>query len=112
MVNTKLKRAKVLSFFLSIFILILTGCEGFFTDNGLDEKIRAAIDYANAPTSSFWISGDQTMGTITPYGKISYKPTDYQNIKFKLKPEYEFLGWNFRYEEIQSGEKSMRNPIF
>ena len=108
MVNTKLKRAKVLSFFLSIFILILTGCEGFFTDNGLDEKIRAAIDYANAPTSSFWISGDQTMGTITPYGKISYKPTDYQNIKFKLKPEYEFLGWNFRYEEIQSGEKYTR----
>ena len=48
------------------------------------------------------------MGTITPYGKISYKPTDYQNIKFKLKPEYEFLGWNFRYEEIQSGEKYTR----
>ena len=108
MVNTKLNRAKVLSFFLSIFVLILTSCENFFTDNGLDEKIRAAIDYANAPTSSFWITADASSGTITPVGKITYKPTDYQNIKFKVKPDYEFLRWNFRYEEIQSGEKYTR----
>ncbi|MCR4899477.1 MAG: hypothetical protein K5907_01495 [Treponema sp.] len=87
------------------FSLLLTACEGFFTNNDLDEKIRAAIDYAHAPTSSFFISADASAGTITPIGKISYKPTDYQNIKFKIKPEYEFIRWNFRYEEIQSGEK-------
>ena len=84
---------------------LFTACEGFFTNNNVDEKIRAAIDYANAPTSSFFISADASAGTITPVGKISYKPTDYQNIKFKIKPEYEFIRWNFRYEEIQSGEK-------
>ena len=84
---------------------LFTACEGFFTNNDVDEKIRAAIDYANAPTSSFFISADASAGTITPVGKISYKPTDYQNIKFKIKPEYEFIRWNFRYEEIQSGEK-------
>ena len=107
--NTKLTRSKIFSFFASIFVLLnLTSCENFFTDNGLDEKIRAAIDYANAPTSSFWITADATCGTITPVGKISYKPTDYQNIKFKLKPDYEFIRWNFRYEEIQSGEKYTR----
>ena len=106
MVNTKLKRSKLFSFFISIFILLnLTSCEGFFTDNNLDQKIRAAIDYANAPSSSFWIAADATAGTINPIGKISYKPTDYQNIKFKLKPEYQFIRWNFRYEEVQSSEK-------
>jgi hypothetical protein len=107
--NTKLTRSKIFSFFASIFVLLnLTSCENFFTDNGLDEKIRAAIDYANAPTSSFWITADASSGTITPVGKITYKPTDYQNIKFKVKPDYEFLRWNFRYEEIQSGEKYTR----
>ena len=106
MLKAKLKRSKLFSFFISIFILLnLTSCEGFFTDNNLDQKIRAAIDYANAPTSSFWIAADATAGTINPIGKISYKPTDYQNIKFKLKPEYQFIRWNFRYEEIQSSEK-------
>ena len=107
--NAKLKLTNFLSLFISVIILvILSSCEGFFTDNGLDEKIRAAIDYANAPSSSFWITADGTSGTITPVGKITYKPTDYQNIKFKLKPEYEFIRWNFRYEEIQSGEKYQR----
>ena len=106
MLKAKLKRSKLFSLFISFFILLnLTSCEGFFTDNNLDQKIRAAIDYANAPTSSFWIAADATAGTINPIGKISYKPTDYQNIKFKLKPEYQFIRWNFRYEEIQSSEK-------
>ncbi len=106
MVNTKLNRSKLISFFLSLFILLnLTSCEGFFNDNDLENKIQAAIDYANAPSSSFWIAADATAGTITPIGKISYKPTDYQNIKFKLKPEYQFIRWNFRYEEVQSSEK-------
>lgn len=106
MVNTKLKRSKYFSFLISIIVLLnLTSCEGFFADNDLDQKIRAAIDYANAPSSSFWIAADATAGTINPIGKISYKPTDYQNIKFKLKPEYQFIRWNFRYEEVQSSEK-------
>lgn len=86
----------------------LTSCEGFFTNNDLDQKIKDAIAYANAPVSSFFITADASAGTITPVGKISYKPTDYQNIKFKIKPEYEFIRWNFRYEEIQSGEKYTR----
>lgn len=109
MINTKLNRSKVLSFFVSLFIVFnLTSCEGFFTNNDLDQKIKDAIAYANAPVSSFFITADASAGTITPVGKISYKPTDYQNIKFKIKPEYEFIRWNFRYEEIQSGEKYTR----
>ena len=112
MVNTKLKRSKFFSFLISIIVLLnLTSCEGFFTDNNLDQKIRAAIDYANAPSSSFWIAADATAGTINPIGKISYKPTDYQNIKFKLKPEYQFIRWNFRYEEVQSSEKYQKEII-
>ena len=107
--NTKLKLTNFLSLFISVIILvILSSCEGFFTDNGLDEKIRAAIDYANAPSSSFYVYVDTTSGTILPQGQITYKPTDYQNIKFKLKPDYEFICWNFRYEEVQSGEKYQR----
>ena len=90
------------------FIFLLASCEGFFTNNDLDVKIKDAIAYANAPVSSFFISADAKAGTIRPIGKISYKPTDYQNIKFELNPEYEFINWNFRYEEIQSGEKYTR----
>ena len=101
-----------ISFFFSLLIFFFfTSCEGFFTDNDLENKIQAAIDYANAPTSSFWIAADATAGTITPIGKISYKPTDYQNIKFKLKPEYQFIRWNFRYEEVQRAKNIRKKSL-
>ena len=104
----KTKNTRTPFFFSLLIFLLFTSCNGFFTDNDLENKIKAAIDYANAPTSSFWIAADATAGTITPIGKISYKPTDYQNIKFKLKPEYQFIRWNFRYEEVQSSGKAQK----
>ena len=55
------------------------------TTNKITAFTILAIEYANAPTSSFFITADATAGTITPVGKISYKPTDYQNIKAYFK---------------------------
>ena len=101
-----------MKFFSSIkksFLTILTGaflcialssCEGFFTDNSVDEKIRAAIDYANAPFSTFVVSVNPLAGKITPSGQVQYKPTDYQNIEFVLNPSYEFIEWSFSYKQI------------
>ncbi len=93
---------KISKFFscLSLFLLlILTSCEGFFTNNDVDEKIRAAIDYANAPYSTFVVSADSNAGTIIPSGQVNYKPTDLQNIEFTCNPTYEFLGWEFSYKQ-------------
>ncbi len=80
--------------------IALSSCEGFFTDNGVDEKIRAAIDYANAPFSTFVVSVNPLAGKITPSGQVQYKPTDYQNIEFVLNPSYEFIEWSFSYKQI------------
>ncbi len=81
------------------FSLLLTACEGFFTNNDLDEKIRAAIDYAHAPVSVFTVSADSSAGTIIPSGQVNYKPTDYQNIEFTCNSNYEFLYWEFSYKQ-------------
>ena len=52
-----MKLSKKFSFFSAILSLSLaflfTACEGFFTNNDVDEKIRTAIDYANAPYSTY-----------------------------------------------------------
>ena len=114
---TRLKKfsffAVVLSVCLSFFF---TACEGFFTDNDLDEKIKAAVDYAHMPYSRFTVSADSSAGTIIPSGQIQYKPTDYQNIEFKIKPEYEFLKWNFSYKMTSQTQDSptltVDNPDF
>ena len=81
------------------FIILLTACEGFFTNNDLDDKIRAAIDYANTPFSSFIVSADSGTGTIIPSGQVQYKPTDLHNIEFTCNSNYEFIEWAFNYKQ-------------
>jgi hypothetical protein len=105
-----MKLSKKFSFFSAILSLSLaflfTACEGFFTNNDVDDKIRAAIDYANAPYSTFVVSADSNAGTIIPSGQVNYKPTDTQIITFTLKPQYQFIKWNFSYKEISKGSDS------
>ncbi len=92
-------RSIIKSFTFLAFITLLTSCEGFFTNNGVDDKIRAAIDYANTPFSTFVVSADSNAGTIIPSGQVQYKPTDLQNIEFTCNATYEFLGWDFSYKQ-------------
>ena len=87
------------SFTLIAFITFLNSCEGFFTNNDVDDKIRAAIDYANTPFSTFVVSADSNAGTIIPSGQVQYKPTDLQNIEFTCNTTYEFIGWDFSYKQ-------------
>ncbi len=89
------------------FAFLLTACEGFFTNNDVDEKIRAAIDYANAPYSTYVVSADSNAGTIIPSGQVNYKPTDIQIITFTLKPTHEFIRWNFSYKETSKSDGSI-----
>lgn len=102
---TRLKKfsffAVVLSVCLSFFF---TACEGFFTDNDLDEKIKAAVDYAHMPYSTCQISADSGTGSITPLGSKQYKPTDFMNIEFVMEPAYEFINWEFIYKETITKE--------
>lgn len=97
-----------------VFSLFLTACEGFFTNNDLDAKIRAAVDYANMPFSTFTISAEDGTGTIIPSGPKNYKPTDYQNIEFTMKPSYEFIKWDFKYkitsQSSEGPELTATNP--
>ena len=95
---------KIFSAFAFSVFLIFTSCEGFFNDNDLEQKIKAAIDYANAPISTFVVSADSNAGTIIPSGQVQYKPTDLQNIEFTCKPGYEFIRWSFTYKMISQGE--------
>ena len=92
-------RSIIKSFTFLAFITLLTSCEGFFTNNDVDDKIRAAIDYANTPFSTFVVSADSNAGTIIPSGQVQYKPTDLQNIEFTCNSTYEFLGWDFSYKQ-------------
>ena len=96
-------RSIIKSFTFLALITFLTSCEGFFTNNDVDDKIRAAIDYANTPFSTFVVSADSNAGTIIPSGQVQYKPTDTQIITFTLKPQYQFIKWNFSYKEISKG---------
>ena len=95
---------KFFSAFAFFVLLFFTSCEGFFSDNNLEQKIQAAIDYANAPISTFVVSADSNAGTIIPSGQVQYKPTDLQNIEFTCKPGYEFIRWSFTYKMISQGE--------
>ena len=95
----KSRNFKFLSVLALLVSFIFTSCEGFFTENDLDEKIRAAIDYAHAPYSSFVVSADSGTGTIIPSGQVQYKPTDLQNIEFTCNSNYEFLEWSFNYKQ-------------
>lgn len=99
-------RSIIKSFTLLAFITFLTSCEGFFTNNDVDEKIRAAIDYAKAPFSTFVVSVDSNAGTIIPSGQVQYKPTDLQNIEFTCKPNHEFIEWRFSYKMISQNAES------
>ncbi|MBO4640138.1 MAG: hypothetical protein J5710_10325, partial [Treponema sp.] len=105
----KIKRILSKSLFLIFCCFLITNffsCEGFFSDNGLDEKIQSAIDYAHMPVSECQVSVENGTGTITPLGAKTWKPTDYMNIEFVLDPAYQFLGWSFDYKEtiIKEGE--------
>ena len=102
--RTTHKNSKFFSCLSLFLLLILTSCEGFFTNNDVDEKIRAAIDYANAPYSTFVVSADSNAGTIIPSGQVNYKPTDIQIITFTLKPTHQFIKWNFSYKETSKSD--------
>ena len=104
---TKSSKIWTLSFFFSFLLFIFTGCEGFFQDNELESKIKAAIDYANAPTSSFVVNADNGTGTIIPSGTKEFKPTDYYNIEFTLDSNYEFIEWEFLYKQFSQEEGSV-----
>lgn len=103
---SKSAKNQTFSFFFSLLILFLTSCEGFFNDNNLESKIKAAIDYANAPFSTFVVNADTNSGTIIPSGQVQYKPTDLQNIEFTMNPSYEFIEWEFSYKMISQSEDS------
>ena len=103
--KTKFSLSKTISIISIFFILLLSSCDGFFQDNQLENKISAAIEYANTPYSTFVVSADTSAGTIIPNGQVQYKPTDFQNIEFTLKPSYQFIKWRFSYKMISQGSE-------
>ena len=67
------KSVILLNPFLSFLVLFLTSCEGFFSDNNLEDKIKAAIDYANASTYKILIKADIQQGDFLSSGEKDCK---------------------------------------
>ena len=85
----KTKIHKYFNFFsgAGIICLVLTlfiSCNGFFTDNNLDEKIKAAIEYANAKSYDIRIECDEVYGKIISATNVTKKEGDKFDIEFKI----------------------------
>ena len=81
--------------FLLVFFLTLsfTACDGFFTDNNLEEKISAAIAYENAQNISVTVAPENVLhGRVTTGSPVSAKIGYPFNINFIVDSAYTFGG--------------------
>ena len=79
--------------YICLVLTLFVSCNGFFSDNNLEEKIRAAIEYANAKSYDIRIDCDEVYGKIISGANVSKKVSDKFNIEFKINSGVNFLGW-------------------
>ena len=79
--------------YICLVLALFVSCNGFFSDNNLEEKIRAAIEYANAKSYDIRIDCDEVYGKIISGTNVSKKVSDKFNIEFKINSGVNFFGW-------------------
>lgn len=63
-------------------VLLFSACDGFFADNDLDGKIKAAIEYANAKSYTLLIKSDSQYGEFLSDGEKQCKINNSIDIQF------------------------------
>ncbi len=63
-------------------VFLLSACDGFFADNDLDGKIKAAIEYANAKSYTLLIKSDSQYGEFLSDGEKQCKINNSIDIQF------------------------------
>ncbi|MCR5285194.1 MAG: hypothetical protein K6D95_06330 [Treponema sp.] len=88
-----MKKSLFLFFTLSIFALILTGCQNFIEGSGFKKQLDEDIAYANAKELSVIISPDENTGSTIPAGKHVVKQGYSFEVSFNESSDYCFIKW-------------------
>lgn len=92
--NKSLFQKLTFSLVCSVFFLF-SSCENFLNGNLLKDSIEAQISYANSPSVTVRINGDDSVHFTSGSGDYTLKPTDKKIVEFELiSNDYYFENWS------------------
>ena len=92
--NKKRNAMPKVMFGMTLFALLLFSCKTNNDAQQVKQEIKAAIDYANAPSYVLFVTAEEGTGTITlGGGNQSLKVTDSFNVEFQSSQDYKFIKW-------------------
>ena len=86
--------------------LLLAGCSNFLKGADTAEKLRTAVNYANAKPYLIKVQPEKGTGSVVKpaSGEALKKITDVFEIKFEPSQEYEFVTWQVSSKKLTSGQ--------
>ncbi|MBR5400702.1 MAG: hypothetical protein IK102_02720 [Treponema sp.] len=85
---------------------LLAGCNNFLKGADTAEKLRAAVNYANAKQYLIKVQPEKGTGSVVKpaSGEALKKITDVFEIKFEPSQEYEFVTWKVSSKKLTTGQ--------